>query len=248
MKRNSLITILAIFIIIAAIFTVIKYDLIKDDADEGSIPSDGDTPEPLGNLSFVDAVNTFSFEFFKKINIDNESNTFISPYSIFTALSMTYEGAEGETANEMADVLSIEQDNASFHQYMKNLYGVLNNENENYNISTANALWVRQNFQLLQSYLDVIRDYYGGDATEVDFSNAQQSADIINQWVENNTNGLIKDLILPDYISPLTALILTNAIYFKGIWKVQFDPANTTDRDFEKHSGSTVEIPTMKLV
>ena len=145
-------------------------------------------------------------------------------------------------------VLSVEQDNESFHNYMKSLYDLLNNENEDYNISTANALWVKENFQLLEEYLNVIRDYYGGDATEVDFSNPQESADIINQWAEDNTNGLIQDLITSDAISPLTALILTNAIYFKGVWKVQFDPVNTTDRDFEVSSENTVEVPTMNLV
>jgi len=178
----------------------------------------------------------------------NEGNLFISPYSIFTALAMTYEGARGETADEMANVLSVEQDNESFHSYMKNLYEVLNTKNAEYNISTANALWVKENLQLLEAYLDIIREYYGGDATEVDYSNPTEAAAIINQWVENQTNGLIKDLITADAISPLTALILTNAIYFKGIWETQFDPVNTTNRTFETSVETSVETPTMSLV
>lgn len=246
MKKNQILSIIIALIIIgAAFFIAIQYQLSKDITEEEKI-SDDDTPTAVGNLSFNDAVNAFAFNFFKELN--NDSNVFISPYSIFTALAMTYEGAKGETANEMADVLNVEQDNASFHEYMKNLYEVLNEKNEDYNVSTANALWVKENYQLLESYLDVIRNYYGGDATEVDFNNPEEAADIINKWVENNTNGLIKDLILPDYLNIMTVLILTNAIYFKGIWEVQFDPVNTTDRDFEISSSVSVKVPTMTLV
>ncbi len=246
MKKNQILSIIIALIIIgAAFFIAIQYQLSKDITEEEKI-SDDDTPTAVGNLSFNDAVNAFAFNFFKELN--NDSNVFISPYSIFTALAMTYEGAKGETANEMADVLNVEQDNASFHEYMKNLYEVLNEKNEEYNVSTANALWVKENYRLLESYLDVIRNYYGGDATEVDFNNPEEAADIINKWVENNTNGLIKDLILPDYLNIMTVLILTNAIYFKGIWEVQFDPVNTTDRDFEISSSVSVKVPTMTLV
>ena len=245
-KQNQILSVIIVLIVISAVFFIaIQYQLNKDFTEEEKI-SDDDTPTAVGNLSFNDAVNAFAFNFFKELN--DGGNIFISPYSIFTALAMTYEGAKGKTANEMADVLNVEQDNASFHEYMKNLYEVLNEKNEDYNISTANALWVKENYQLLESYLDVIRNYYGGHATEVDFNNPEEAADIINKWVENNTNGLIKDLILPDYINPLTMLILTNAIYFKGIWEVQFDPVNTTDRDFENSSSFSVKVPTMSLV
>ncbi len=213
------------------------------------ISDNDETPIIVGNNSFKDAVNTFAFDIFKQLKNNNDDNIFISPYSIFVALAMTYEGAKGETADNMTEVLSVEQDNKSFHNYMKNLYDTLNKQNENYDISTANALWVKENFKLLQEYLKVIQDYYGGDATEIDFSNPQESADIINQWVEDHTNGLIKDLLTADAINPsLTRLILTNAIYFKGIWKIQFDPDNTSDRDFETSSEESVQVPTMNLI
>ena len=249
MKFNNIISILVAFIVIsAAAFIVIFQNQSDPDIINKDITPDDENLIPVGNLSFHDAVNTFSFDIFKKIYEENEDNLFISAYSIFTALAMTYEGAKSETAEEMENVLSVEQDNESFHNYMKNLYEVLNTKNSEYNISTANALWVQENFQLLEAYLALIKDYYGGDATEVDYSNPDETSEIINQWVEDQTNGLIEDLITADAISPLTALILTNAIYFKGIWKTQFDPVNTTDRSFEATSGSTIEVPTMNLV
>ena len=240
---------IAVIVSTAAVFVMFQQNLFESYILNQDIVSDEEGPGPVGNLSFPDAVNAFAFDFFKELYSDAEGNVFISPYSIFTALAMTYEGAKGETADEMAAVLNVQQDNASFHAYMKNLYEVLNEQNEDYNISTANALWIRENLQLLETYLSVIQDFYGGDATEVNFSDPEEAAGIINQWVEDNTNGLIKDLILPEYIDPmLTALILTNAIYFKGIWEVQFDPANTTDRDFEITTGNTVQVQTMNLV
>jgi serpin B len=199
-------------------------------------------------MTFHDAVNSFSFKIFKELFEEEKKNLFISPYSIFTALSMTYEGARNETAKEMADVLNVEQDNESFHLYMKNLYDVLNLKKNDYNISTANALWINKNLHILEEYLNIIQLHYGGDASDVDYSYPSESAAIINQWVENQTNGLIKDLITEDMINPLTGLILTNAIYFKGIWKTQFDPENTTIRSFETLTGESVEVSTMTLV
>ena len=249
MKLKYIVSIIVAFIVIsAAVFIALLQNQSDSDMIDEDITPDDEKPDPVGDLTFPDAVNAFAFDIFREVHEGNEGNMFISPYSIFTALAMTYEGARGETADEMATVLSVEQDNESFHTYMKNLYEVLNTKNEEYNISTANALWVKENLQLLEVYLNAIREYYGGDATEVDYSNPAEAAAIINQWVENQTNGLIKDLITADAISPLTALILTNAIYFKGIWKTQFDPVNTTNRTFEISAGTSVETSTMSLI
>ena len=248
MKAKHIISsIFVLIIIIVAIFTAIHYMPGSGTLEKQSVSDKDEANTSLGNLTFKEAVNAFAFDLFKDLNIDNKENIFISPYSIFTALAMCYEGAKGETADEMEDVLAIQQDNASFHNYMTNLYVLFNNQNNDYNISTANALWVQENYKLLESYLNIINNIYGGSATEVDFGDPQGASDIINQWVENNTNGLIKDLIKPEYINILTTLILTNAIFFKGTWKYQFDVANTTDRDFTNQSDVTVKVPTMQL-
>ena len=249
MKLQYILTIIVALIVISVgvVVVIVQNQPYSDIIGDDIIPDD-EGPIPVGNLTFQDAVNSFSFKIFEELFEEDNNNLFISPYSIFTALAMTYEGAKGETAEEMADVLHVEQDNESFHLYMKTLYDVLNIQNIDYNISTANALWVKKNLQLLEEYLNIIREFYGGDATEVDYSNPSESAAIINQWVENQTNGLIKDLITEDMINPLTALILTNAIYFKGIWKTQFDPENTTNRPFETAAGTSVEAETMTLV
>jgi len=252
MKLKFLSIVIILLLVIAAIFIGFNYGLINhNQLSEETEESEKDDEIILGDeIYFMKAVNNFNFKLLKELclNSGNLDNVFFSPYSIFVALAMTYEGSNGQTAEEIADVLSIEQDNESFHQYMQELYKYLNN-NDEYEVSTANALWVRENYYLLQDYLELIKNYYKGNATEVDFSNPAHAADTINQWVEDKSNGLIKDLILSDYIDPvLTMLILTNAIYFKGIWEIQFDPVNTTNRTFKLINGNTLKVPTMKII
>lgn len=252
MKQKSTISILIVIFVIVAGIGLFTVDFNTDDnINVGKIDSKDDSKISFGNISsYNEAVNAFSYNFFKKLNddSDDDANIFYSPYSVFVALAMTYEGAKGQTADEMESVLNIEQDNDSFHQYMQSLYEYLN-YHEKYDISTANALWVKENLPLLEEYLNVIQTYYGGTVNVTDFSNPDQAAEIINQWVEDNTNGLIKDLIQSSMIDPIyTALILTNAIYFKGLWDVQFDPENTTDRGFKVSQDTFVDIPTMQLI
>ncbi len=210
-------------------------------------PSNNNLP-PIGNVtSFDEAVNAFALKFYKEFHRDHgDNNIFISPYSIFTALAMAYEGARNTTAEEMKNVLSIEQDNESFHRYMQMLYEYLNERSE-YNISTANALWPRIGYNLLQNYINIIETYYGGKISEVDYSKPEEAAGIINSWIENKTNHLIKNLISPAAITPDTMLILTNAIYFKGIWKLRFDITNTTIREFKTPNGN-IDVPMMQMV
>jgi serpin B len=250
MYKKPIIAIIVSLLILGTAVVVLTTDFDSSDIIDADKEPQSEYPNVLGNTtSFNDAVNKFCFDFFKKLykDKDNSPNIFYSPYSVFTALAMTYEGARYNTAVEMENVLSIEQDNESFHKYMQSLHEYLN-ENSDYKISTANALWIMENFELLQEYMDIIGTYYGGESSEVDFSNPDKAAAIINQWVENQTNNLIKDLVPASALSDLTRLVLTNAIYFKGIWQVQFDEVNTTDRNFTDIQGNTIELPTMKLI
>ena len=199
---------------------------------------------------FHQSANNFGFKLLQQfiMNPDYNENPFFSPYSIFTAIAMAYEGAAGNTADEMAAVLNIEQDNESFHNYIHYLYNIFNQKKE-YNISTANAIWIEKTYQVLDKYINIVEDFYEAESSNIDFSNPELAAEIINQWVENKTNNLIQDLIKPDAITTdFTKLILTNAIYFKGIWKVQFNKENTTERLFILPSGETVDVPTMSLI
>jgi len=185
MKSKILIAIVMAAILIGSAVMLSTYYEDETTPSEEKGPSENGSDPVLGNItSFDDAVNGFSFDLFKEFMADPAitDNIFYSPYSVFTALAMTFEGAKGNTAAEMAEVLGIEQDNESFHNYMKNLYDYLN-KNVDYNISTANALWVNQGLELLEEYISIVQDFYGGESSNVDFSNPVEAAEIINTWV-----------------------------------------------------------------
>ncbi|VVB61663.1 Serpin (serine protease inhibitor) [uncultured archaeon] len=251
MNKKSITAVIVSLLILGTVGVVLTTNFHPSPIKEKTEKPKDETPIHLGNIiSFDDAVNAFSFDVFKKFFNDtqNEGNIFTSPYSIFTALAMTYEGAKGTTADEMKKVLNIEQNNESFHEYMQSLYQYLNT-NKSYNISTANALWIKENYPLLKEYKNLILTYYGGNSTDMNFSNPEHAAKIINGWIENKTHNLIKNLISPGNIDPvLTDLILTNAIYFKGTWQIQFDEKNTTEKSFKISKEKYIDIETMRFI
>ena len=160
---------------------------------------------------------------------------------------MAYEGASGQTAEEMKDVLYINRNSEEFHSYMETLYDIFNVEGD-YDISTANAVWPDDGLGLLEEYENLIKSVYGGESTEVDFSNPVEAVETINQWIEDKTNNLIQDLLIPENVGSDTTLVLTNAIYFKGTWDVQFNKEDTIDREFETSQGDIISVPTMCMV
>ncbi len=193
-----------------------------------------------------DGNNDFTFDLYHQINSSN-SNVFFSPFSIYTALSMTYEGAKNETAYEMAKVLYLQQDNATRWQNFTNLIREINNPNKNYTLSTANNLWLEQNFQFYQSFLNAVETYYSASATAMDFlNNPTGCMQTINNAVANETNNKITNLLPAGSITPETELVLTNAIYFYATWQNQFDPNNTMPYLFTTSSGSTETVQMMK--
>ena len=191
-----------------------------------------------------DAMNDFSFNMYNQIGSGIDDNVFFSPYSIFVALAMTYEGARGDTAEQMKNVLGFEQNDEVSLCSFGRIYNLLNIDAE-YNLNTANALWTKKDYLFLEEYLSFIDNYYMGKATDVDFTKPDEAAEIINKWVEENTNGKIEDMLSSGDISPSTVLILSNAIYFKGLWLTQFNVEDTVYRDFKLATGENIEVPTM---
>jgi len=105
-----------------------------------------------------------------------------------------------------------------------------------------------RDYKFLDEYTSLIEQYYAGKITNLDFKKeAEKSRKIINNWVEDQTNNQIKDLIPPRVLNPRTRLVLTNAIYFKGTWLKQFDKKNTKEQDFRISPGDTVKVPMMSL-
>jgi serpin B len=164
---------------------------------------------------------------------------------------MCYAGAKSETAEQLKQLLNLDEfENdeklfASVRAYLTKLNTEVNSENVSLN--TANKLYPRTGFTLNQPYLDTVKNHFLSEVQQLNYSNAGESANTINQWVANQTRDKIKDLISPQAISSDTELILVNAIYFKGDWLHQFKKENTTKEDFHLDDGSTIKIDMMKL-
>ncbi|MEA3558810.1 MAG: serpin family protein [Candidatus Thermoplasmatota archaeon] len=203
--------------------------------------------EYSGMNEIVNSSNEFSFEMYRQL-VEDDDNVFFSPYSIMIALGMAYEGAGGETASEIQSVIELPTDNETRREMVRSLQSQLNPEGSDYELSTANAYWLRMGEDLNDDYENTIENDYLAGGQELDFAgDPSGSADTINNWVEGETNGRIKDLVSPSLISPLTYLILTNAIYFKANWKWQFDESATEEQDFDLSNGGTKRVDTMNM-
>jgi serpin B len=199
-----------------------------------------------GVAQVVNGSNQFAFDFYKQIE-NGDENIFFSPYSISVAMAMIYEGARGNTSDEMRAVLHFLEDDDVRRSAFAWLYNNLN-KNKDYLLSTTNALWAQEGYKFLDEYFDLMGKYYMGKITNLDFiSETEESRVTINTWVEENTNGKIKDMIPKGSIHDLTRLVLTNAIYFKGTWLKQFDKSDTKDRDFKVDQDNTIKVPMMSI-
>jgi len=202
------------------------------------------------SVSGIAAGNSrFAFDLYKKIASDEANtsqNIFFSPYSISTALGMTYAGARGDTEKQMASVLNFSMDRDYQHRSFQTLAALVDGAGKKYQLSVGNALWGQISYPFDKEFLALIAQYYKGGFNLVDFaSETEQSRQRINQWVEDKTADKIKELLQPGDISALTRLVLTNAIYFKGDWETKFDLKRTHSAPFMVFEGNTRDVQTM---
>lgn len=213
-----------------------------------------DTPEAdnipnLRSLSaeekkVVDASNDFSLDVFAKVNAQHESeNIFISPFSISTALSMTLNGASGETLMALKEGLALGQmDDEEINQAYKDLVGFLLDLDKKVTLQVANSNWYKEELTIRQEFKSVLQEFYDAEINAADFSDPQ-TKDRINQWIENKTSGKIKDML--DGIPGDAVMYLINAVYFNAEWQYQFEKNKTEDRTFHLADGGTTKVPTM---
>jgi len=180
-----------------------------------------------------------------------KGNLFFSPYSISTALAMTYAGAGGKTAEEMAAAMHFDKDATRVCDGYASLIGKINGDGRQrgFQLHTANALWGQQGYGFLPDFLTRVKASFGAGLTELDFAkDAEACRKTINAWVEKETQEKIKDLIAQGALTPQTRLVLTNAIYFKAAWVEQFQKAATKDGEFMAAADQKVTIPMMRQV
>ncbi len=224
----------------------------------GAAPAAAQTAE----RAITQANNRFAFGLYEKLR-GNEGNLFFSPYSISTALAMTYAGAAGETENQMGRVLGFAGaakttglsssaavlPKEQIHRAFGRIISDLNNRGakDGYELAVANALWGQKGYEFLKNFVELIKTNYDGKLAEVDFAaDSEGTRKTINTWVEQKTNDKIKQLIKPGVLGPMTRLVLTNAIYFKGKWAGQFKPKMTRDEPFTLLGAEKVDVPMMR--
>lgn len=214
------------------------------------------TSETEGSDDVVAANTAFGVEIFSVLAEDSPAgNLFISPYSISTALAMTWAGAEGRTAEQMAEVLRFDMSEESVHQQFEDIQGKLASDyrqqyiegtGDPLTLEVANALWAQEDFSLLPDYVDLVRARYAAEARNLDFAgDPEDSRQTINAWVEEKTRDRILNLLPRGSIDALTRLVITNAVYFKGSWRDPFDESATSDGPFTTAEGSEVTVPMM---
>ncbi len=196
----------------------------------------------------------FAFDLYQAMK-NADGNLFYSPHSISLALAMTYAGARGETAQQMADTLHFTLENNRLHPAFNWLdielasrgTGTKGKGAEGFRLNIVNTIWGQKNYQFIAEFLEVLAENYGAGLRPLDFaSSPEESRVTINNWVSEQTEGRIQDLIPPGLIGITTTLVLTNAIYFNAAWQYPFSEDMTDDGPFHLLNGERVTVPMMK--
>ena len=196
--------------------------------------------------TLVHGNTAFACALYKQLSAD-EGNLFVSPYSISAALAMTYAGARGETAAQMAGALHFDLAPDRLHPAFGELQRALvAGAGEDYALDIANALWSQIGFQFLKSFIALGVNDYDAMLRELDFAgDPELSRRTINGWISDRTREKIPELLSQGAIRPDTRLVLTNAIYFKGTWVDAFDPKRTRDLPFHLTPEKSIQTPMM---
>lgn len=203
-------------------------------------------PEPAPGAEPAGGQTAFACDLYQALG-SAEGNLFFSPLSISTALAMTWAGAHGNTAAEMAAALHFTGSAQQVHAANSALLdGLTTSENDPWQLALANRLWPATGLELRPGFLDLTEKYYHARPQELDFAGATEEARLtINSWAEDNTQGMIKDLLHRQDLSAATLMVLTNAVYFQAAWTRAFDAAQTTVQPFHLAGGGASEAPFM---
>jgi serpin B len=202
----------------------------------------------------VEGNSAFAFELYQALK-GQEGNIFYAPYSISLALAMTYAGARGETAAQMADTLHFLLDQDRLHPTFNWLdeelasrgEGARGTDGEGFRLNIINAMWGQKDYEFLTDFLDVLAVNYGAGLRILDFTTETEASRLaINRWVSDQTGGRIQDLIPPGVINELTRFVLTDAIYFNAAWEDPFNKRMTADGPFHLLDGGQISVPMMK--
>lgn len=248
MKNFILIFILLLILVFGNTLYCQYVDIDGDDDD------DDDDFQPVFQQKRIDktfassslSINKFTFSLFKNLS-SKKGNIFYSPFSISSALAMTYAGAKNETANQMAKVMFYETEGKKLHNSFSRLIKHLNEKKGKVNeLRTANSLWGMKGYAFRKKYIQFIEKFYSGGFNKINFEKSKVATKKINGWVDDKTNGLIKNLIPAGLLNATTRLVLVNAIYFKGLWSLKFDEKHTKEKPFYLLDGKKKPVAMMQ--
>lgn len=204
----------------------------------------------------ADDNTSFALLFYDQVRAD-EGNIIFSPISLSLALAMTLAGAETTTEQAMLNALQFSLPESNLYPAFNALLLAINqseqenlesNQDSNFQLNIANSIWAQSGYNYQQVFLDILAENFGAGVYNVDYKQAPEAArEAINQWVEEETQQKIKELIPSGAINDLTRLVLANAIYFKGAWRYQFDASDTAEAPFYLLNGSKTNVDMMKM-
>jgi serpin B len=225
----------------------------QSDAPRVTTPSVG----AADRAQLIAGNQAFALDLYRYLADRAEGNLFLSPHSISVALAMTYAGARGMTEVEMAETLHFTLPQDQLHAAFNEIDLALGRrgaeaegkDGEGFRLHIVNALWGQQDHAFQKAYLDALARNYGTGLYLVDFVNDTETArNAINDWVSQQTESRIEDLIPPGALDALTRLVLTNAIYFNAAWAEPFSEEATREGDFFLLDGGSVQVPLMQQV
>ena len=237
--KTKIISLIATLLIIGLVILLVYNNQYKPPV----LDAEGSTPQ--GVKQVVKANNEFAFKIYPfLVNESENKNVFYSPYSLSSAFAVLTEGANGKTKEEIDSVFGFPSTDILRPNFAE-IFNEINSGSKDYSLRTANDLWIQKDFKVLPEYLKITRDYYGAKVTNLDFvRETEKSRQIINHYIEKQTNGKITNLIPYGMLDSNTRLVITNAVYFKGKWEIPFKKDDTELEDFFTPSG-VVKVPMM---
>lgn len=239
-------------LISSGLFPVILFTAIIlnscEKADSDDQPGDPvNITTEIYQKEIIDSANRFAFGLFRPAisGSKGSENIMISPFSVTSALSMTLNGASGETFNAMIKALGIEektldQINATYLKLMTDMVPV----DKRVIVEIANSVWVEKRLTVKQKFITDLKTWYMAEARNIDVLDPA-AVDIVNSWIEEKTHNKIVDML--DYLDPDLAMLIINAVYFNGKWRYQFDKSDTRQETFYPTASSPVNVSMMHL-
>jgi len=202
---------------------------------------------PTNALVAVKANTAFAVDLYGKLK-SQPGNIFFSPYSISTALEAVYEGARGNTKNQMSRVLHVGYEPKEFQTSLGDLQrwfaGI--GQQGNVKLEIANSLWIQTNMPIFRPFLQTAKTEYQADIYPIDFrKNPAAAAELINQWVSQKTAGKIQNIVPSEGVSKDTGLVVANAVYFKGVWESPFKKKETSFQPFYLSTSNQLSVSLM---